>query len=100
MAKKNHHLQLEMTGKFAIHTLDNLIIVHHQANQVSMIFDIQVGGIHDGYLTNHHPILPRQQISVPDSISTDPDSAYERSLELCEFWSIFIQLDSYGSANY
>jgi len=34
-------LLLNLTGRFAINIVDDLIIVHHQTSQTSLIFDIQ-----------------------------------------------------------
>ena len=34
--KKTHILRLDMSGRFAINVVDNLIIVHHQASKVSI----------------------------------------------------------------
>ena len=33
-ARKRHVLRLDMSGRFAINILDNLVIVHHQASKV------------------------------------------------------------------
>uniref|UniRef100_A0A3Q2QLV7 Regulator of MON1-CCZ1 n=1 Tax=Fundulus heteroclitus TaxID=8078 RepID=A0A3Q2QLV7_FUNHE len=33
--KKSHVLKLNMTGKFALNIVDNLVVVHHQSSQVS-----------------------------------------------------------------
>ena len=34
-AKKTDILQLDMSGRFAINVVDNLVMVHHQASKVS-----------------------------------------------------------------
>lgn len=34
--KKTHILRLDMSGRFAINVVDNLIIVHHQASKVCL----------------------------------------------------------------
>lgn len=36
-----HVLELELTGRFALNVVDNLIVVHHQTSQTSLIFDIK-----------------------------------------------------------
>ncbi|KAF2358045.1 Colon cancer-associated Mic1-like [Trinorchestia longiramus] len=41
--KLTHACQLEMTGRFAVNVIDSLIIVHHQASKVSLVFDIALG---------------------------------------------------------
>lgn len=33
--KRSHILKLDVSGKFAINVVDNLIIVHHQTTKVS-----------------------------------------------------------------
>jgi hypothetical protein len=33
-ARKSHILRLDMSGRFAINVIDNLIVVHHQASKV------------------------------------------------------------------
>ena len=33
-AKKSHILRLDMSGRFAVNVVDNLIVVHHQASKV------------------------------------------------------------------
>jgi hypothetical protein len=39
--KVTHILELELTGRFAVNIVDNLIIVHHQTSQTSLIYDIK-----------------------------------------------------------
>lgn len=34
VCKKSHILKLNMTGKFALNIVDNLVVVHHQSSQV------------------------------------------------------------------
>ena len=36
-AKKTDILQLDMSGRFAINVVDNLVMVHHQASKVSIL---------------------------------------------------------------
>lgn len=35
-AKKTDILRLDMSGRFAVNVVDNLLIVHHQASRVSI----------------------------------------------------------------
>lgn len=56
-AKKTDILRLDMSGRFAVNVVDNLLIVHHQASRTSMIFDIKLGGEFDNYVVCHHPVL-------------------------------------------
>ncbi|XP_065843088.1 regulator of MON1-CCZ1 complex-like [Oscarella lobularis] len=37
-------LKLDMTGRFAINVVDNLLLVHHQASKTSVMFDIRWDG--------------------------------------------------------
>ncbi|GLH05996.1 Uncharacterized protein GBIM_11526 [Gryllus bimaculatus] len=60
--KKSHILRLDMSGRFAINVVDNLIIVHHQASKTSMLFDINLPGESDGFVTYHQPVAPAQPI--------------------------------------
>ncbi|XP_002737795.1 regulator of MON1-CCZ1 complex-like [Saccoglossus kowalevskii] len=56
-AKKTDVLRLNMSGRFALNVVDNLIIVHHQASKTTMMFDIKLGGDFDGYINSHYPVL-------------------------------------------
>ncbi|WAR25982.1 RMC1-like protein [Mya arenaria] len=56
-AKKTNMLRLEMSGRFAINVVDSLIVIHHQASKTSVIFDIQLDGESDGYVSNHYPVV-------------------------------------------
>ncbi|KAB1258506.1 Regulator of MON1-CCZ1 complex [Camelus dromedarius] len=72
--KKMHILKLSRTGKFALNVVDNLVVVHHQDTETSVIFDIRLRGEFDGTVTLHHPVLPARsihpyQIPVADSSS-------------------------------
>ena len=84
-AKKAHVLQIDMSGRFAVNVVDNLIIVHHQTSKVvlqhkyhhhyrdkkqhiytvfvfkqtSMVFDIkQPPSNMEGDLKFHRPVVP------------------------------------------
>ncbi|KAF6303187.1 regulator of MON1-CCZ1 [Rhinolophus ferrumequinum] len=60
--KKMHILKLNRTGKFALNVVDNLVVVHHQDTETSVIFDIKLRGEFDGTITFHHPVLPARSI--------------------------------------
>ncbi|XP_078071716.1 regulator of MON1-CCZ1 complex isoform X10 [Mustelus asterias] len=60
--KKLHILKLNTTGKFALNVVDNLVVVHHQSSQTSMIFDIKLRAEFDGAVTIHHQVLPSLSI--------------------------------------
>ncbi|KAK2168546.1 hypothetical protein LSH36_16g11043 [Paralvinella palmiformis] len=55
--RKAHILKLDMSGRFAVNIVDNLVIVHHQASKTSMFFDIMLKGDTDGYVVTHQPVL-------------------------------------------
>ncbi|XP_028393229.1 regulator of MON1-CCZ1 complex-like [Dendronephthya gigantea] len=56
-ARKSYVLQLNTCGRFAVNTVDNLIVVHHQASKTSMVFDIKMKGVSDGQVTYLEPVL-------------------------------------------
>uniref|UniRef100_A0AC11CTG7 Uncharacterized protein n=1 Tax=Ovis aries TaxID=9940 RepID=A0AC11CTG7_SHEEP len=60
--KKMHILKLNRTGKFALNVVDNLVVVHHQDTETSVIFDIRLRGEFDGSVTVRHPVLPARSI--------------------------------------
>ncbi|KAJ7404491.1 hypothetical protein WISP_145511 [Willisornis vidua] len=97
--KKTHILKLNRTGKFALNVVDNLVVVHHQDTETSVIFDIKLRGEFDGSTTIHQFVLPPRsiqpyQIPVADSSSWivfQPDiiiSASEGYL-----WSLQVKLE-------
>ncbi|XP_041484541.1 regulator of MON1-CCZ1 complex-like isoform X1 [Lytechinus variegatus] len=57
-AKKTDVLRLNMSGRFAVNVVDNLVVVHHQASKTSMVFDIGLTPNEtDNYCNYHHPVL-------------------------------------------
>ncbi|KAK7492946.1 hypothetical protein BaRGS_00015893 [Batillaria attramentaria] len=56
-ARKTDVLRLDMSGRFAINVVDNLVMVHHQASKTSVIFDIKLDGKFDGYARYHYPVM-------------------------------------------
>ncbi|KAJ1531899.1 hypothetical protein ONE63_000544 [Megalurothrips usitatus] len=79
-AKKTHVLRVDLSGRFAINVVDNLIIVHHQASKKSLMFDIAMCGETDGMVTYHQPVVGLQPIKpftlslppVPSPVHTEP----------------------------
>uniref|UniRef100_A0A3B4BZS6 Uncharacterized protein n=1 Tax=Pygocentrus nattereri TaxID=42514 RepID=A0A3B4BZS6_PYGNA len=59
--KKIHVLKLNTTGKFALNVVDNLVVVHHQSSQTSIIFDIKLREP-DCAMNVHQPVLPARSI--------------------------------------
>ena len=48
-------LLLECNGRFAIHVVDNLVIVHHQQSKESKIFDLKLNDRNDA-VRLHFPV--------------------------------------------
>uniref|UniRef100_A0A8C5CJ49 Mic1 domain-containing protein n=1 Tax=Gadus morhua TaxID=8049 RepID=A0A8C5CJ49_GADMO len=61
LCKKSHVLKLNTTGKFALNIVDNLVVVHHQSTQTSLIYDIHLREP-DCALNTHQPVLPARSI--------------------------------------
>eukprot|EP00118_Oscarella_pearsei_P022261 m.254487 g.254487 ORF g.254487 m.254487 type:complete len:652 (+) comp40385_c0_seq13:38-1993(+) len=55
--KQSASLKLDMTGRFAINVVDNLLLVHHQASKTSVMFDCRWDGEQVGSLMVHHPLV-------------------------------------------
>ncbi|KAA0704735.1 hypothetical protein E1301_Tti000950 [Triplophysa tibetana] len=75
--KKTHVLKLNTTGKFALNVVDNLVVVHHQSSQTSLIFDIKLRES-EGPVSAHQPVLPARSINPCKIPLTDSSS-----------WSVF-----------
>jgi len=52
-----HVLGIDVSGRFTLSVVDNLVIVHHQAWKTSMLFDISHGGETSGPVKRHQPVL-------------------------------------------
>ncbi|XP_061615017.1 regulator of MON1-CCZ1 complex isoform X2 [Phyllopteryx taeniolatus] len=61
VCKKTHVLKLNTTGKFALNIVDNLVVVHHQSSQTSLMFDIKLKES-DSAISTHQPVLPARSI--------------------------------------
>ncbi|XP_022647600.1 uncharacterized protein C18orf8 homolog [Varroa jacobsoni] len=61
--RKTNILKLDVSGRFAINLIDNLIIVHHQSSKTSQIFDIFLEGSLETNIQYHSPIVPPSEIS-------------------------------------
>ncbi|XP_076061105.1 regulator of MON1-CCZ1 complex protein bulli [Oratosquilla oratoria] len=58
--RRTHMCRLELSGRFAVNIVDNLIIVHHQASKSSLLFDVQLGGEVSNGTTSVFPVtVPR-----------------------------------------
>ncbi|XP_062847127.1 regulator of MON1-CCZ1 complex [Trichomycterus rosablanca] len=90
--KKAHVLKLNTTGKFALNVVDNLVVVHHQRSQTSIVFDIKLREL-DCAMNVHQPVLPAQSIQ-PYKIEftgsmAAPSKASVPSELYSSTWSVF-----------
>lgn len=90
--KKSHVLKLNTTGKFALNVVDNLVVVHHQSSQTSILFDINLRDP-DLAVNVHQPVLParsihpyRNPLSGPAAVPTQPPVPCEL---YSSSWSVF-----------
>ncbi|XP_064186533.1 regulator of MON1-CCZ1 complex [Anguilla rostrata] len=90
--KKTHVLKLNTTGKFALNVVDNLVVVHHQSSQTSIIFDIKLKDP-DSVLNIHQPVLPALSIHPYKIPLTGPAAVASQGPVRCELysstWSVF-----------
>ncbi|MBN3271854.1 RMC1 protein, partial [Polyodon spathula] len=90
--KKMHVLKLNTTGKFALNVVDNLVVVHHQSSQTSMIFDIKLRDT-EGTVNIHQPVLPARSIHPYKIPLTGPAAVTTPTPVPCELysstWSVF-----------
>ncbi|ELK05701.1 hypothetical protein PAL_GLEAN10023158 [Pteropus alecto] len=85
--KKMHILKLNRTGKFALNVVDNLVVVHHQDTETSVIFDIKLRGEFDGTITFHHPVLPARSIQPYQIPIAGPAPVTSQSPVPCKLYS-------------
>ncbi|XP_054317018.2 regulator of MON1-CCZ1 complex isoform X5 [Pongo pygmaeus] len=85
--KKMHILKLNRTGKFALNVVDNLVVVHHQDTETSVIFDIKLRGEFDGSVTFHHPVLPARSIQPYQIPIAGPAAVTTQSPVPCKLYS-------------
>ncbi|RWS28618.1 uncharacterized protein B4U80_07231 [Leptotrombidium deliense] len=58
-----HVLELQLTGRFAMNIVDDLIAVHHQTSQTSLLFDVRFPGARkEGSICYHSPVIPPYSI--------------------------------------
>ncbi|KAM9417153.1 regulator of MON1-CCZ1 complex-like isoform 2-T2 [Salvelinus alpinus] len=90
--KKTNVLKLNTTGKFALNVVDNLVVVHHQSSQTSIIFDIKLREP-DCALNVHQPVLPGRSIHPYRIPLTGPAAVPTQPPVPCELysssWSVF-----------
>uniref|UniRef100_A0A8D0DQK5 Regulator of MON1-CCZ1 n=1 Tax=Salvator merianae TaxID=96440 RepID=A0A8D0DQK5_SALMN len=85
--KKLHILKLYRTGKFALNVVDNLVVVHHQDTETSMIFDIKLKGDFDGTVTLHQLVLPARSIQPYQIPVAGPASVTSQLPVPCKLYS-------------
>ena len=56
-AKLAHVLNIDMTGRFTLSIVDNLVAVHHQGWKTSLLFDIAYEGESMALFKRHQPML-------------------------------------------
>ncbi|KAM6374975.1 regulator of MON1-CCZ1 complex isoform 3-T3 [Alca torda] len=85
--KKMHILKLNRTGKFALNVVDNLVVVHHQDTETSVIFDIRLKAEFDGSATIHQFVLPPRSIQPYQIPVAGPASVTSQSPVPCKLYS-------------
>ncbi|XP_053105402.1 regulator of MON1-CCZ1 complex isoform X2 [Hemicordylus capensis] len=85
--KKLHILKLYRTGKFALNVVDNLVVVHHQDTETSIIFDIKLKGEFDGTVTLHQFVLPARSIQPYQIPVAGPASVTSQFPVPCKLYS-------------
>ncbi|XP_049874188.1 regulator of MON1-CCZ1 complex isoform X2 [Pectinophora gossypiella] len=56
-----HVLKTGLVGRFAVNVVDDLVVVHHQSSQTSLVFDIQeqlASSVSDTSTVVHLPVVP------------------------------------------
>ena len=71
-AKKTNILKINLSGRFTLNIIDELIIVHHRNSYSSMIFDIKIAGEFDGYVMSNYPIIKKASIQPTEVIGAHP----------------------------
>ncbi|KAK2506602.1 hypothetical protein MC885_012984, partial [Smutsia gigantea] len=87
--RKVHILKLNRTGKFALNVVDDLVAVHHQDTETSVIFDIKLRGESDGTVTFHHPVLPARSIQPYQLPTTGPAPVASQSPVPCKLCILY-----------
>ncbi|BFF99346.1 regulator of MON1-CCZ1 complex [Drosophila madeirensis] len=83
--RKCHVLRLSLVGRFAINTVDNLIVVHHQATGTSLLFDISLTGEVIQDITYHAPVTTGRSIK-PFALKL-PSLSPDGQILQCELYS-------------
>uniref|UniRef100_A0A915I0G2 Uncharacterized protein n=1 Tax=Romanomermis culicivorax TaxID=13658 RepID=A0A915I0G2_ROMCU len=88
--EKSHTLVLGSQGKFAVHIIDDLVVVHQQESKTSLIFDIERVDVIE------HDLNPEYIRPVYDSSSIYYSSLADKNadVELCCMWFVELNLES------
>ena len=71
-ARLAHVLTIDITGRFTLSVVNNLVVVHHQAWKTSMLFDIaEINGEICGSFKKHQPVLAPLSIA-PTKLDMKP----------------------------
>uniref|UniRef100_A0A4W5MGF2 Regulator of MON1-CCZ1 n=1 Tax=Hucho hucho TaxID=62062 RepID=A0A4W5MGF2_9TELE len=97
--KKTNVLKLNTTGKFALNVVDNLVVVHHQSTQTSIIFDIKLREP-DCALNVHQPVLPPRSIHPYRIPLTGPSAVPSQPPVPCELWFLTCSVCSPSASGY
>jgi hypothetical protein len=93
-AKKTNILKINLSGRFTLNIIDELIIVHHRASYSSLVFDIKMRGEFDGYTISNYPIIKRGSIqaskvpSLAHSVNNVPSTSASANANLTEMYSM------------
>ncbi|GAB6023103.1 hypothetical protein CHUAL_007191 [Chamberlinius hualienensis] len=93
--RKTAILKLDVSGRFAINVVDNLVVVHNQISKTSAIFDIALNGESDGYVTYHDSVISSlsikpYKINVPVVAPLGPQTSAEIVCEMySQNWVVF-----------
>ena len=66
----SHILKMDVSGIFALNTIDNLLVVHHQGSKISMLFDICQHGSLSPSGKVIGPVVPPLPMATPRAASS------------------------------
>jgi hypothetical protein len=81
-AKKTNILKINLSGRFTLNIIDELIVIHHRNSLSSMVFDIKMNGEFNGYTTCNYPVIKKTSIK-----SSNEPTKY-RNNDFIEMYSI------------
>lgn len=78
-AKKTNILKINLSDRFTLNIIDELIVVHHRNSYSSLIFDIKLPGEFDGYTTCNYPVIKKASIQASDWALRNADTILDSS---------------------